>query len=223
MTYSNIFSAWRKAAGNHWTDYINHPFVHQLGTGTLPNEAFLHYLKQDYVFLFHFTRAWSLAVTKASSFAEMRLAANTASSLINEEIVLHVETCAAAGISELELKSTKERTENLAYTRYVLDAGHSGDLLDLLATLAPCVMGYGEIGTFLANNNSSDKYSEWINTYAGDPYQQVCHDVGDLINDAVAHRLGDDPTHNPRWRQLCEHFTTATQLEIRFWEMGLKP
>ena len=78
----------------------------------------------------------------------------------NEEIALHIKTCAEAGIDEATLFATQERQENLAYTRYVLDAGHSGDLLDLLAALAPCVMGYGEIGSHLAATKTSDTYAE---------------------------------------------------------------
>ena len=59
---SKVFAAWREAAGPAWPAYTGHAFVRGLGDGTLPREAFLHYLKQDYIFLFHFARAWALAV-----------------------------------------------------------------------------------------------------------------------------------------------------------------
>lgn len=222
MRYGKTFTAWR-AATPTWSDYTGHAFVQGLGGGSLPRAAFLHYLKQDYVFLIHFSRAWALAVTKADTVAEMRLAAGTVNGLINEEIALHVKTCAAAGIEEATLFATQERQENLAYTRYVLDAGHAGDLLDLLAALAPCVMGYGEIGSHLAQTMTADTYSDWIGTYAGEEYQQVCRDVGVLIDAAVARRLGDDPTASPRWASLQARFAMATQLEVGFWDMGLDP
>ena len=194
-----------------------------LGDGSLPRPAFLHYLKQDYVFLIHFSRAWALAVTKAEQVDEMRLAAGTVNGLINDEMALHVQICAEAGISEDELFATAERAENLSYTRYVLDAGHSGDLLDLLATLAPCVMGYGEIGTRLKSVATSDVYAPWIDTYAGAEYQEVCTNVGALIDKVAARRLGDAPQGNPRWTGLCARFAKATELEIGFWDMGLDP
>lgn len=223
MNFGTTFDAWRAAAGSDWTDYTRHAFVRGLGDGTLPRAAFLHYLKQDYVFLIHFARAWALAVTKAETVAEMRHAAGTVNGLINGEIALHIETCAQAGIDEATLFATEERQENLAYTRYVLDAGHSGDLLDLLATLAPCVMGYGEIGTHLAGAKTSQTYDDWIGTYAGNEYQQVCHDVGALIDAAVARRLGPEPEKSPRWAALTARFIKATQLEVGFWDMGLTP
>ena len=45
-------------------------------------------------------------------------------------------------------RTAEEALGNLAYTRYVLEAGFSGDFLDLMAALAPCVLGYGEIGGY---------------------------------------------------------------------------
>jgi thiaminase/transcriptional activator TenA len=222
MTYGSTFAALRDATPA-WPAYTRHRFVQGLGDGTLPQPAFLHYLKQDYVFLIHFSRAWALAITKAETIAEMRLAAGMVNGLINDEIALHIQTCAAAGIDEATLFATQERPENLAYTRYVLDAGHSGDLLDLLAALAPCVMGYGDIGRHLAKAKTSDSYAAWINTYAGDDYQQLCRNVGVLMDSAVARRIGSNATTSPRWASLQARFAVATQLEVGFWDMGLAP
>lgn len=42
-----------------------------------------------------------------------------------------------------------EARATLAYTRYVLDTGNRGDLLDLHVALAPCLVGYGEIANWL--------------------------------------------------------------------------
>ena len=222
MTYGKIFTALRDATPT-WVDYTNHAFVQKLGDGTLPRSAFLHYLKQDYVFLIHFSRAWSLAVIKAETLEEMRFAADTVNGLINEEIALHIKTCAKVGIDEETLFATEERQENLAYTRYVLDAGHSGDLLDLLVTLAPCVMGYGEIGARLVKTKTSETYAEWIETYAGKDYQKVCHDVGLLLDHSVERRLGNQSQTSLRWQTLCHRFQIATKLEIGFWDMSLNP
>ncbi len=223
MSYGAVFPMWRVAAGRAWSAYTGHAFVQALGDGTLPPKAFLHYLVQDYIFLIHFSRAWALAVTKAETVDEMRSCAGIVDGLINGEIALHVGICGAHGISEAELQSAEERRANLAYTRYVLDAGHSGDLADLLASLAPCVMGYGEIGLHLAEAATSDRYQEWIATYAGAEYQATCDDVGALIDAAVALRLGDRPESSARWGTLCDRFRTATRLEADFWQMGLDP
>lgn len=221
MTYGVTFPQWRAASGDIWTAYTRHPFVEGMADGTLPRSGFLRYLVQDYVFLVHFSRAWALAVTKAETLEEMRACAVTVHALLDEEMRLHVKTCSAEGITEAELFDAAEASQNLAYTRYVLDAGHSGDFLDLMAALAPCVLGYGEIGARLGAQVGATPYADWIATYAGADYQRTCHDVGALIDSALARRLGDAPQSSPRWPRLCARFHTATRLEVDFWGIGL--
>lgn len=218
--YGRSFALWRGACEEPWAAYTRHAFVEGLADGTLPRPAFLAYLRQDYLFLIHFARAWSLAVVKAGSLAEMQAASTTVHALLHEETALHVSLCAAAGIDRAELEATQETPENLAYTRYVLEAGYSGDFLDLLAALAPCVLGYGEIGARLKAEAGATPYRDWIETYGGEGYQQLCRETGALIDRAVADRLGTAPETLPRWQTLSARFTTATRLEAAFWGLG---
>jgi thiaminase/transcriptional activator TenA len=91
-----------------------------------------------------------------------------------------------------------------------------------MAALAPCVLGYGEIGARLAQEASSESYAGWIGTYADDDYQRVCRDVGALVDGAVARRLGAGYAETPRWPRLARRFADATRLEVGFWDMGLR-
>lgn len=219
--YGKTFALWRAGAGQTWLDYTRHAFVEGMRDGSLPRAAFLHYLIQDYVFLVHFSRAWSLAVVKAETINEMKVCAGTVDALVNHEMALHIKTCAAEGIEEETLFNSIEAVENLAYTRYVMDAGLQGDFLDMMAALAPCVMGYGEIGLRLkADMNEDTPYKEWINTYADPEYQDVCTNVGTMMDAAIVRRLSD-MSASPRALFLQERFTTATRLEVGFWQMGL--
>jgi thiaminase (transcriptional activator TenA) len=216
--YGRAFGLWR-AQAPAWGAYTRHGFVEGLRTGTLPHANFLHYLRQDYIFLIHFSRAWALAAAKSETLAELRAASATVHALAHVEMPLHVELCARAGIDAAELEATEEAPANLAYTRYVLEAGYSGDFLDLMAALAPCVLGYGEIGARLAG--SGGPYAPWCDTYGGAEYQGLCRDVGALIDGALLHRLGPDWAASPRMARLGARFATATRLEVGFWDMGL--
>ncbi|WP_151718407.1 TenA family protein [Gemmobacter serpentinus] len=218
--YGRSFALWRAACPVPWATYTRHAFVERLGNGTLPGAAFLTYLRQDYLFLIHFARAWSLAVVKAGSLAEMQAASATVHALLHVEMALHEGVCAAAGIGRDALEATEETPETLAYTRYVLEAGYSGDFLDLLAALAPCVLGYGEIGARLLPQARGNPYGDWIRTYGGTAYQQLCRDTGAMIDRAVADRLGPAPEALPRWQGITDRFTTATRLEAAFWNLG---
>jgi thiaminase/transcriptional activator TenA len=221
--YGRTFAALRVSCPEDWAAYTQHAFVKGLGDGTLPQKSFLKYLVQDYVFLVHFARAWSLAVVKAETLDEMKICASTVDGLVNHEMGLHVKTCAAAGIDEADLFAAKEEVANLAYTRYVMDAGLQGDFLDLIIALAPCCFGYGEIGHRLAEISAPDTpYADWIATYSDDDYQQGMIAVGQMLDAAVIRRLGPNFQDTPRWVQLQTRFTIATQLEIGFWDMGLR-
>jgi thiaminase (transcriptional activator TenA) len=130
---------------------------------------------------------------------------------------------AREGLSEDALFSAQEELENLAYTRFVIDSGLSGDFLDLVAALTPCVLGYGEIGSWLAASSRKDNpYARWIATYAGEEYQSLCVSVGRLIDHATEARLGKSPLVIPRWDALIRKFRIATLLEAGFWAMGLR-
>lgn len=220
---SPVYTAWRDANAGVWADYTKHAFVKGLGDGSLPREAFIHYLIQDYVFLVHFSRAWALAVVKSKSLEEMQVASGTVDALVNHEMQLHVETCAKEGISEAQLFDAVEEPENMAYTRFVTATGLTGDFLDLMAALAPCVFGYGEIGRALGENPTSDpSYQAWIDTYHGSEYQDVCFSVGAMLETATRARLGDDFAASPRWKDLCDTFGNATRLEVGFWDMAMR-
>ncbi len=220
---SPLFAAWRSACGDAWQDYVDHKFVRGLGNGELPKPVFIAYLVQDYLYLTHYARAWSMVVVKADEVEQMCTAAGMVNALINQELKLHVGICAEKGFSEADLRNAEEASETLAYTRYVMDRALSGDLVDLLAALAPCVLGYGEIGLRLARQRDTlPEYRQWIDTYRAAEYQQLCQVAAGLIEGAAATRLGPNPTSHPRWPSLCRTFARATRLEVDFWSMGYR-
>ncbi len=223
-----VFSALKAGCRDDWDAFIRHDFVRRLGTGDLPEACFRHYLGQDYIFLTHFARAYALAAFKSDELDDMRRAAATLDALITSEMALHVKFCAGWGLSEAEMTALPEAEANLAYTRFVLDTGMAGDLLDLLVALAPCVMGYAEIGAWLKADPDTDRsqsspYRDWIDMYAGAEHQEVAQGAIAQLDRVAARRLGPEPAASPRWAKLAKTFHSATRLEIGFWDMGLNP
>ncbi len=203
-----------------WAAYVDHPFVQGLGDGSLPEAAFRHYLAQDYLFLIHFSRAYGLAVYKSETLEDMRAAAATLSALIDGEMKLHVSYCAGWGLDEAAMAAVPEDPACMAYTRYVLERGLAGDVLDLQVALAPCVVGYGVIGDALAKSSATrwngNPYRDWIEMYAGDEYREVAEGAIAQLDRLMESRGG----HN-RLASLQETFRAATVLEASFWQMGL--
>ena len=215
-----LFARLRAASAGDWADYTTHEFVRRLADGTLPEECFRHYLIQDYLFLIHFARAYALAAYKSDELEDIRAAAQTVSALVDTEMGLHVKYCAGWGISEADMRAAPEATANMAYTRFVLERGSAGDVLDLHAALAPCVVGYAEIALTLAadpaTKRDNNPYNDWIENYSGADYQAVASGAVARLDDLAARRGGD-----ARFAALSTTFNAATRLEVGFWDMGL--
>ena len=210
----DVFERLRHGAGPLWTAFVEHPFVHGLGDGTLPTLAFRRYLTQDYLFLIQFARAYALAGFKAQSLADLRAASDGFAAILGE-LPLHVSYCIGWGLDEASMSSAPEALETVAYTRFVLDCGAAGDLLDLYAALAPCVLGYAEIGSRLAASPTQGPYESWIKTYAGPDYQAAAATTRHMLDRLWAERGGD-----ARTKALQATFDTAVRLETAFWDMG---
>lgn len=214
------FNTLIKHCEKEWLAYCQHDFVRQLAAGTLPHEAFRHYLRQDYLFLVHFARAWGLAVYKSRNMAELRQGMDSLKAIVDIEMDLHIAYCAEWGITEGELEQLPEARETMAYTRYVLDAGNQGDLLDLHVALAPCLVGYADIATWLAAQpftvrGKDNPYEAWIAMYISPEFQAAAQAERDWLNNRLR---GQTPE---RLAALTETFRDATRLEADFWQMGL--
>src|SRR5690554_3914449 len=194
------FDDLQRACQSEWDAYIRHDFVQQLGNGTLAGDAFRHYLKQDYLFLIQFGRAYALAAYKSPTLDDLRQAKAGLEAIIGLELGLHIDYCRQWGISEAELQALPEARATLAYTRYVLDTGNRGDLLDLHVALAPCLVGYAQIG-------------KWLSERA--EFQQAAAAEEAWLNRELAE------ISPRRFEQLVRIFRDATRLEIDFWDMGL--
>lgn len=208
------------ACQHDWRAYIEHDFVRGLGDGTLAPEAFRHYLQQDYLFLIHFARAYALAAYKSATLADLRQAHEGLKAILDVELDLHVSYCREWGISEEELARLPEARATLAYTRYVLDTGSRGDLLDLHVALAPCLVGYGVIANWLnaqafTLRGGANPYDAWITMYESEEFQAAMRAELAWLDTRLA-----DVTP-ARFAELTEVFRNATRLEIDFWQMGL--
>jgi len=215
----DIFDRLKAAASADWQSYVDHAFVRQLGAGTLPAAAFRTYLVQDYLFLIQFARAYALATYKGRTLADMRAAQSGLNAILGE-MDLHVRLCGRWGLSPDALEATAEHQATVAYTRFVLDCGAAGDLLDLHVALAPCVIGYAEIGRALTPSGvealGAHPYREWIAEYAGEAYQDVADGARRHLDALAAKAMTEQ-----RFPDLVKVFAAASRLEADFWQMGL--
>lgn len=209
----------KQACAASWQAYTQHEFLRQLGRGSLESASFQHYLQQDYLFLLHFTRAWGLAIYKSQDLDDMRYAQLGMNAMLDTEIHMHVQYCQSWGITEEALRQTPESSACVAYTRYVLDCGASGSLLELHTALLPCLIGYAESVAWLAQQPDTiwdgNPYRSWMEMYASADYLNA-------VEAAKTHFARLAASANAAQRSaLIKIFETATRMEIAFWDMGL--
>lgn len=222
-----LFQTLKNRCAAEWDAYTRHAFVQQLGEGTLALPVFQDYLVQDFHFLVQFTRANALATYKSRTLADLK-AAHAATGAILAETELHLTLTERWGISRSELEAAPEKQATVAYTRYVLDAGMAGDLLDLSVALAPCTIGYAEIGAHLrprlaefggaraGDNHSEHPYREWIGEYSGEEFTAASRAATAQLDALAAGGLSER-----RLDEITEVFRTATRLETDFWQQAL--
>lgn len=217
MKYQDLIDACK----SDWQAYTKHAFVQQLAQGSLAQASFLHYLKQDFLFLKQYARAYALAIYKANTLYDMRKALPSVYALLDHEIAHHVTYCSDWGLTEADLENEQEDFGTVAYTRYVLDAGMTGDLVDLYAALAPCSIGYAEIGRQLIEDDNTliegNPFKSWIQLYGGDEFQEGVADGAAHFNELLA----DIDINSQRGQHLIHVFKTATRMEVAFWQQGL--
>lgn len=216
----DLFQRLKTDAQPDWSAYVSHEFVEKLGAGSLPESCFRHYLVQDYLFLIQFARAYALGVYKSPTIDDMRASLEGVKAILDTELDLHIELCAGWGMTRPMIEAAEEDRPTMAYTRFVLETGMAGDLLDLQVALAPCIIGYAEIGADLKKRHAaklaSNPYRRWIEEYAGDMYQELARDFGIWMDKSAKIYLTE-----ARYPRLAAIFRKASILEADFWQMGL--
>jgi thiaminase/transcriptional activator TenA len=139
---------------------------------------------------------------------------------ILDETKLHLKYCAEWGLDEAAVIATPESAETVSYTRWVLDRGLFGDILDLEVALVPCTVGYGEVALRVladpARRVEGNPYQSWIDTYGSDDYQAMARAAALRID-----ALGVSHGGEARFARLSADFAEAARLEQRFWQQGL--
>ena len=213
-----LFGRLRRDAGADWAAYTQHEFVRALARGTLPENDFRTFLTQDYLYLIHYARCYALAVFKSDTLPEMRAAARVMGHVL-AEMPLHVEFCAQWGLSEADMQAQPESLELLAYSRFLVDRGVAGDVLDLLVSLSACSVGYGEVGARLLADPETkiegNPYLRWMQAYASDEYAAGAIEAMEALDRVWAARGAE-----ARYPMLLRDFRTAAQLEAAFWRAG---
>lgn len=187
---------------------LQHGFVKRLTAGSLPSPTFQYYIQQDALYLADFSRALSQLAARSVQPDDMLQFTQFAQNAILVERALH-ETYFT--LYEIEPQTVK-MPACFAYTNYLLAITSLQSLAVGAAAVLPCFWIYREVGKFIYQRAIlANPYRAWIDTYAGDAFDQSVTQMLELT-DRAAQQAG--ATERERMR---EAFRTSSRLEWYFW------
>ncbi len=209
-----LYGELRRAADRIWARILEHPFVVELFSGTLPLEKFRFYVLQDYNFLLAMMRVFSLLAAKsvehAGLFAELARVEATV------ELENYRRLLRRLGLSLEDAARVEPAPTNVGYTSFLLATCSLEDAATCLASILPCFASYMEIAERYRDRISSnpvDVYREWASAYISDEYVRLVNELIRVFEElAVREHVG-------KYRRV---FLTASRYEYAFWEMAYR-
>ncbi len=210
----------KNRASKVWEDGYQHPFVQEIGKGTLDQAKFRFYLLQDYQYLLQYAKVFALATVKADDEAMMTRLTKVQHSIFTEEMELHRQYMAGFGITPAQVLAVKPSLYNRTYTANMLAIGQTSGLVEILATVFPCGWTYYDYANRLkeqyGDRLEGNFYRTWIETYASFDFAATFEWFYDAIDAMVARKTDRDR------ERIAEIFVSSVEFEYLFWDMSYK-
>ena len=206
----------RRECADVWERQHRHPFVVGIGDGTLGEDRFRFWVRQDYLFLIEYGRALALAAARAPDLDSMRRFAELTHATLTTEMDLHRSYCGEFGITHEDLAAERMASTTQGYTDFLVRVAAQADFASVVAALLPCFWGFSEIGQRLADRGrpADPRYAAWIDMYASDDFAALarwCREIAD--------RAGEDAGARTR-EAMSRAFRTSSEYELAFWQMA---
>ncbi|WP_072807093.1 TenA family protein [Rhodococcoides yunnanense] len=197
-------------------------FLEQLGSGTLPLDAFRTYIEQDKLYLAGYAKALSILASRAPDPATAAFWASSAASAV-EEATLH-ETL----LSGDALPASGTRVEHsptcLGYVSYLIAAAATEPYPVAAAAVLPCFWIYADVAVRLAGaakdtlaRDPEHPYARWVSAYDSEEFREIVDGARTLVDVAA-----EQATESQR-ESMTEAFVVATRYEAMFWNTALAP
>ena len=203
----------RQSVGPLWEKTVTHPFVIELGEGTLPEQKFNVYFQQDHLFMRDWIALMCAGVSKAPDFASARPLAAFIHAALGGEEGLFQQFFRDAGLSQEDVRDLKQLPTSFAYSGYMRRIANEGAFLDIVTTLLGIEWPYLDWGKRLAAAGKRPEnryYQTWIDIHAGKELDDFVAWMRSTLDDAVVNDVGS----------LKQIFLSTLRYEYLFWEMA---
>ena len=194
-----------------WANMVHHPFVNEMGIGTLPPEKFRRYFLQDYVFVKDLVTMSGQAVAKAPDMESASVFNNFLVGILDPENDLFVRAFKEFGASSEEYSSVGANPTTQAFGDFVVRTAVEGTFDDIALVLFVTEGTYLDWGSRLLKegaNPDSPTYREWIYLHSPEVLGSLVRWLEAYINHSTSmDRLRADYL-----------FKTTLRYEYLFWE-----
>ena len=198
-----------------WQAIYTHPFIQEVGQGTLARPAFEFFIRQDYLYLKDFARVLCLGGAKADDLDTLAMFTEHAATVVRVERTFHSNFAVQLGLTVATLEATPAAPVTRAYTRHLLTVAHSGTLGETVAAVLPCYWIYWEVGQRLNQTIPDDPiYAAWIQAYGNPAFGAHVEQQLSLID-----RLASHASDQERER-MADHFEHSCRYEFLFWDQA---
>ena len=195
-----------------WDRMLAHPFLIETRNGTISDETFARWMRQDHVFVEHGVHF--LAARLARAPKRHRDPLGDAINGLRKEILLFDEQARQAGV---RLADTRPAFVTHAYMQFLTAAGATASYAQAYTVLYVAERSYHDSWRVVRDGmKSRSKWQPFVDNWAGEAFAQYVAVLGQEL-DELAAAAGDEERV-----QMGELFELTTRYEIAFWEMAVR-
>ena len=211
----SLSSELKESVGDLWDKTVSHPFVKELGDGSLPEEVFDIYFKQDHIFLKDWIALMAAGVMKAPDFPHARPLASFIHLALGGEEGLFQDYFRERGLSEEQVRYLRPMPTTMAYGGFLRRIAYEGSFHDIVTVLLGIEWPYLEWGKRLESQGAkpgNKYYQTWIDLHAAKELDDFVSWMREVLD-------GSTVGHPARLKSL---FLSAMRYEYMFWEMAYR-
>lgn len=214
---SKITDTMRKQSEPLWESSFNHPFIKQLSAGSLPQQTFRYYLKQDRYYLQNFADLHGKIADQMDDPDIKRFLYAGAKGFDDSEKEVRIEFFKELNITQQEIDQTEIAPNAYSYVTHMYHELNEGTPARAAAALLPCYWLYNEIGKRLIKAGSPIKvYQQFIETYDSKAFTNATARMIEIVD-----KLGEEVDEQEQ-EKMQTAFLRSSFFELHFWEMAYR-
>lgn len=213
----NISEQLKHNSHDLWQRAIAHPFIEEMGDGSLTAERFRRYFLQDYVFVNDLVKVAGVAVSKAPTLPLARPIEEFLSNILGAEDALFVGAFEILGIPESEYRNVQPLPTTAALGNFLVRLAYEGAFAETCCAMLVTEGVYLDWGERLRDAHPEDSgnplgsfYRGWIDLHTQETLGPIVNHLSSVVDSAAGSEIS----------RLQSIFDRAVRYEIAFWRMA---